>query len=106
MKSVAIVVWLGTLMLVLAAGAALTVLKEGNDTPVGGPGEHRIFTGPDFDFVFAIDGDRDVVDCNGQTRYRIVFEENPDRLERCPGANIDAKATAAALASVEGRRRR
>ena len=66
--------------------------NEGNDTLVGGPGEDRIFTGPGFDFVFAFDGDRDVVNCNGQTKYRIVFDENLDRLEQCLGANTAAKA--------------
>ena len=144
MKRVAIMVGLGTLMLVLAAGVALAVFKEGNDNPntltgtagdtqgqdtlfglgagdtligksaadqlaggtgpdrlegnegndtlVGGSGEDRIFTGPGFDFVFAFDGDRDVVNCNGQTKYRIVFDENLDRLEQCPGTNTAAKA--------------
>ena len=146
MKRVAIMVGLGTLMLVLAAGVALAVFKEGNDNPniltgtagdgqgqdtlfglgagdtltgrsaadqlvggtgpdhlegnegndtlVGGLGEDRIFTGRGFDFVFAFDGDRDVVNCNGQTKYRIVFDKNLDRLEQCPGSNIAAKAGA------------
>jgi hypothetical protein len=31
------------------------------------------------------------VNCNGQTRYRIIFDETLDRLEQCPGANTDAK---------------
>jgi Ca2+-binding RTX toxin-like protein len=63
---------------------------EGNDTLVGGPGEDRIFTGKGFDFVFAFDGDRDVINCDGQGDYRINFDENLDRLEQCPGANTGA----------------
>ena len=63
---------------------------EGNDTLVGGPGEDRIFTGKGFDFVFAFDGDRDVINCDRQGDYRINFDENLDRLEQCPGANTGA----------------
>jgi Ca2+-binding RTX toxin-like protein len=68
--------------------------NEGNDTLVGGEGEDRIFTGKGFDFVFAADGDRDVVNCNGEGNYRIIFDKNLDQLEHCPGANTDAKASA------------
>jgi hypothetical protein len=64
--------------------------NDGNDTLVGGSGEDRIFTGKGFDFVFAFDGDRDVVNCDGEGDYRIIFDENLDRLERCPGADTDA----------------
>ena len=32
------------------------------------------------------------MNCNGQTKYRIVFDENLDRLEQCPGTNTAAKA--------------
>jgi hypothetical protein len=76
---------------------------DGNDTLVGGPGEDRIFTSRGFDFVFAFDGDRDVVNCNGQSKYRIVFDENLDRLEQCPGANTDGKS-GAAMFRGKGRR--
>jgi Ca2+-binding RTX toxin-like protein len=68
--------------------------NDGNDTPDGGIGEDRIFTGGGFDFVYVRDGDRDYVNCNGQTNYRIIFDENLDRLERCPGANSDARVRA------------
>jgi hypothetical protein len=60
--------------------------NEGNDTLVGGQGQDRIFTGSGFDFVFAFDGDRDYINCNGGSRYRIVFDRGLDRLDRCPGA--------------------
>jgi Ca2+-binding RTX toxin-like protein len=66
--------------------------NEGNDTLVGGTGEDRIFTGKGFDFVFAADGNRDVINCDSDGNYRIIFDQNLDRLERCPGANTDAKA--------------
>jgi hypothetical protein len=52
----------------------------GKDTLDGGAGEDRIFTANSFDFVYARDGDRDVVNCNGQGNYRIV---RPYRLRNC-----------------------
>src|SRR5215210_1560740 len=144
MKRVATIVALGALMLVLAAGVALAVFKEGNNNPntltgtfgdnkgqdtlfglgagdelfgrsaadqlaggagpdrlegndgndtlVGGEGQDRIFTGEGFDFVFAFDGDRDYINCNGQTRYRVIFDKGLDELDRCPGNNTEAGA--------------
>jgi hypothetical protein len=35
------------------------------------------------------------VNCNGQSNYRIVFDEGLDRLDRCTGANADARSRAA-----------
>jgi hypothetical protein len=43
------------------------------------------------------------VNCNGQTKYRIVFDEKLDRLEQCPGANTDGKS-GAAMSRGKGRR--
>jgi Ca2+-binding RTX toxin-like protein len=80
--------------LVGGAGPDHLAGNAGNDTLDGGPGEDRIFTGAGFDFVYARDGDRDYVNCNGQSNYRISFDENLDRLDRCPGANFDAKSSA------------
>jgi len=68
--------------------------NDGNDTLDGGRGNDLIFTGRGFDFVYAADGDRDVVNCNGEGNYRIIFDKNLDQLEHCPGANTDAKASA------------
>jgi RTX calcium-binding nonapeptide repeat (4 copies) len=59
--------------------------NDGNDTLIGGGGQDRIFTGSGFDLVFAFDGNRDYINCNGGGRYRIVFDRNLDRFERCPG---------------------
>jgi hypothetical protein len=70
--------------------------NDGNDTLDGGRGEDRIFTGGGFDFFYAADGHRDVVNCNGQRNYRIVFDSNLDRLERCPGANTASTSAASA----------
>ena len=146
MKRAAIIVGLGALMLALAAGMALAILRfgdndpntfrgtrgdnrgqdtffgrgagdtligrsaadqlaggngpdhlegnEGNDTLDGGAGQDRIFTGAGFDFVYAFDGYRDTINCNGQSGYRIVFDRFDD-LNRCPGANADARVSTA-----------
>jgi hypothetical protein len=59
---------------------------------VGGQG--RIFTGNGFDPVFAFDGNRDITNCNGGSRYRIVFDRNLDRFECCPGVNSGARSAA------------
>ena len=67
--------------------------NDGNDTLDGGRGEDRIFTGRGFDFVYAADGDRDVINCNGQGGYRIVFDDGLDRFERCPGAGTASTTT-------------
>jgi hypothetical protein len=64
--------------------------NDGNDTLDGGRGEDRILTGTGFDFVYAADGNRDVINCNGQTNYRVIFDGNLDQLERCPGSNTAA----------------
>ena len=68
--------------------------NDGNDTLDGGRGEDRIFTGRGFDFVYAADGHRDVINCNGEGNYRIVFDEDLDRFERCPG--VSSASTSAA----------
>jgi hypothetical protein len=52
-----------------------------------GVGLMWFFTGSGFDFVYASDGDRDVINCNGQRAYRIIFDEGLDRFERRPGVN-------------------
>jgi len=70
--------------------------NDGNDTLDGGQGEDRIFTGRGFDFVYAADGDRDVINCNGERNYRIVFDDNLDRFERCPGVNTASTSAARA----------
>jgi hypothetical protein len=70
--------------------------NDGNDTLDGGRGEDRILTGRGFDFVYAADGDRDVINCNGEGNYRIVFDENLDRFERCPGVNTASTSAARA----------
>jgi Ca2+-binding RTX toxin-like protein len=66
--------------------------NDGNDTLDGGLGNDLILTGRGFDFVYARDGFRDIIDCNGQTGYRIVFD-GIDDIDRCPGANTSAVAT-------------
>jgi Ca2+-binding RTX toxin-like protein len=143
----------GILMLALAAGAALAVLRVGNDNPhtlygttgdnkgqdtlfglgtgdkligrsaayqlAGGPGNDRlegndgndtldggrgrdlILTGRGFDFVYAEDGYRDTINCNGQSDYTIVFDRFDD-LDRCPGANTNAKSATADAVGTEG----
>jgi Ca2+-binding RTX toxin-like protein len=68
--------------------------NDGNDTLDGGIGEDRIFTGRGFDFVYARDGDRDHINCHGQTNYRIIFDANLDDIEGCPGANTNARSGA------------
>ncbi|MDQ3912515.1 MAG: hypothetical protein M3305_12255 [Actinomycetota bacterium] len=142
MKRVAMAVALGALMLALAAGMALAVIRfgddrpntltgttgdnkgqdtlfglgagdqltgksaadqlaggngpdrlegnDGNDTLDGGAGQDEIFTGNGFDFVYAADGDRDLINCNGQGGYRIVYDTNLDDIEKCPGANTNS----------------
>jgi Ca2+-binding RTX toxin-like protein len=75
-------------------------LLEGNDTLVGGGGRDRIFTGG-FDLVFAFDGNRDYINCNGGGRYRIVFDRRLDRLDRCPGSG-SARTSATSLGSASG----
>jgi hypothetical protein len=148
MRRVATIVAVGALMLALAAGVALAILRVGNDQPNtlrgtlgdnkgqdtllglgagdllvgrsaadqlaggsgpdrlegdngndtldGGRGQDRIFTGRGFDFVYAADGYSDVVNCNGQTSYRVVYDVRLDRLERCPGANTAGSSVAPA----------
>jgi len=70
--------------------------NDGNDTLDGGQGEDRIFTGRGFDFVYAADGDRDVINCNGERNYRIIFDANLDRFERCPGVSTASTSDARA----------
>lgn len=68
--------------------------NDGNDTLDGGTGRDLILTGRGFDFVYAQDGYKDTINCNGQGDYRIVFDRFDD-LERCPGANTEAKSAIA-----------
>jgi hypothetical protein len=75
--------------------------KYGNDTLDGGSGQDKIFTGRGFDFVYAADGDRDYVNCNGQTSYRLVFDASLDRLDRCPGSASAANSAAAGEGAIK-----
>jgi RTX calcium-binding nonapeptide repeat (4 copies) len=70
--------------------------NRGNDTLDGGRGRDRILTGSGFDFVFAADGVRDVINCNGERNYRIIFDANLDRFERCPGVSTASTSDARA----------
>jgi Ca2+-binding RTX toxin-like protein len=70
--------------------------NRGNDTLDGGRGEDRILTGSGFDFVYAADGVRDVINCNGERNYRITFDANLDRFERCPGVSTASTSDARA----------
>ena len=82
----------------LAGGFGADRLKgnDGNDTLDGGRGQDRILTGRGFDFVYAADGIRDVINCNGQGNYRIIFDANLDRFERCPGVRTASTSDARA----------
>lgn len=55
-----------------------------------------ILTGRGFDFVYAQDGQRDTINCNGQSDYRIIYDRRTDNLVGCPGANTDADSASAA----------
>jgi hemolysin type calcium-binding protein len=87
--------------LVGGSGPDLLEGNDGNDTLVGGGGRVRIFTGGGFDLVFAFDGNRDYINCNGEGRYRIVFDRRLDRLDRCPGSG-SARTSATSLGSASG----
>ena len=88
--------------LVGGSGADRLEGNDGNDTLIGGGGQDRIFTGNGFDLVFAFDGNRDVINCNGGGRYRIVFDRNLDRFERCPGVNSGARSAATSAGGDSG----
>jgi hypothetical protein len=64
----------------------------GNGTLDGGTGRDRIFTGMGFDFVYAKDGYRDYINCNGEGNYRIVSDEGLDVFDRCPSTKSAAKS--------------
>jgi Ca2+-binding RTX toxin-like protein len=68
--------------------------NDGNDTLDGGLGQDRIFTGAGFDFVYAADDERDYINCSGEKHYRVVFDKDLDRFDRCPGMRSDGTKTA------------
>jgi hypothetical protein len=92
MKRALKIVALGALMLALAAGVALAALRLGNDILDGGPGRDRIFTGFGFDFVYAKDGYKDYINCNGHGNYRLVFDKGLDVLDKCPSPKSATKS--------------
>jgi Ca2+-binding RTX toxin-like protein len=76
--------------------------NDGNDTLDGGLGHDRIFTGAGFDFVYAADDERDYINCNGEKSYRVVFDKDLDRFDRCPGMRSDGTKTASSTGTRTG----
>lgn len=82
------------------SGADRLYGQMGNDTLDGGPGRDQIYTGEGFDFVYARDGERDYINCNGQSNYRVVFDAGVDRIEGCPGISSAARTESGDEATV------
>lgn len=64
--------------------------QPGNDTLVGGPGNDTILMDEGFDFVFAADDERDIIDCNGEPRARIEFDSGLDEFRNCDDFNVNS----------------
>ena len=91
------------------SGPDTVIGGNGDDVLDGGNGEDTITTNKGFDVVYAGDGDKDTIDCNGEGGYYIAsFDRGIDTdideetgKDMCPGSFNPAAASVAA-ASEEG----
>ena len=60
----------------------------------GGPDNDEIFTGPGFDFVFAEDGEQDLINCNDEGLFRLEVDPGPDIIEDCPRSSSRSATSA------------